>query len=170
MSNIEYQTKSHIESFECRISNQIQHSNRMSNIEYQTKSNIQIECRISNIKLNLTFKVLNVEYRTSNIKPIFDWFLIQLRDKWILYELTKLWSVSVSKMKYWWAKWVGWLRAIVTVYWPRPDHFGFKGCRVVFFNFIQILIEYAVSKQWGPWSQNGWSGSALFAYVSQTGH
>ena len=36
----------------------------MSNIEYQTKSNIQIECRISNIKLNPTFKS-NVEYRIS---------------------------------------------------------------------------------------------------------
>ena len=50
----------------------------MSNIEYQTESNIQIECRISNIKLNPTFKsnieyqtqshiqILNVEYRISN--------------------------------------------------------------------------------------------------------
>ena len=57
MSYIEYQTKSNIKSnVEYRISNSIQHSNRMSNIEYQTKSNIQIECRISNIKLNLTFK------------------------------------------------------------------------------------------------------------------
>ena len=37
----------------------------MSNIEYQTQSNIQIECRISNIKLNPTFKS-NVEYRISN--------------------------------------------------------------------------------------------------------
>ena len=37
----------------------------MSNIEYQTESNIQIECRISNIKLNLTFKS-NVEYRISH--------------------------------------------------------------------------------------------------------
>ena len=37
----------------------------MSNIEYQTESNIQIECRISNIKLNPTFKS-NVEYRISN--------------------------------------------------------------------------------------------------------
>ena len=37
----------------------------MSNIEYQTKSNIQIECRISNTKLNPTFKS-NVEYRISN--------------------------------------------------------------------------------------------------------
>ena len=85
MSNIEYQTQSHIQilnveyqtqsnfQIECRISNiklnptfksnvkyripnLIQHSNRMSNIEYQTKSNIQIECRISNIKLNLILK------------------------------------------------------------------------------------------------------------------
>ena len=30
----------------------------MSNTEYQTKSNIQIECRISKIKLTLTFKIL----------------------------------------------------------------------------------------------------------------
>ena len=37
----------------------------MSNIEYQTKSNIQIECRISNIKLNPLFKS-NVEYGISN--------------------------------------------------------------------------------------------------------
>ena len=48
----------------CSIFN-IQHSNRMSNIEYQTQSNIQIECWISNIKLNPTFKS-NVEYRISN--------------------------------------------------------------------------------------------------------
>ena len=34
-------------------------------MEYQTQSNIQIECRISNIKLNPTFKS-NVEYRISN--------------------------------------------------------------------------------------------------------
>ena len=41
----------------------------MSNIEYQAKSHIQIECQISNIKLNLTFKVLNVEYQIkSNIQ------------------------------------------------------------------------------------------------------
>ena len=65
--NIEYQTQSHIQILnnEYRISNSIQHSNRMSNIEYQAKSNIQIECRISNIKLNPTFKS-NVEYRISN--------------------------------------------------------------------------------------------------------
>ena len=37
----------------------------MSNIEYQNQSHIQIECRISNIKLNPTFKS-NVEYRISN--------------------------------------------------------------------------------------------------------
>ena len=67
MSNIEYQTQSHIQilNVEYRISNSIQHSNRMSNTEYQTESNIQIECRISNIKLNPTFKS-NVEYRISN--------------------------------------------------------------------------------------------------------
>ena len=67
MSNIEYQTKSNIQiecrilniklnptfksNVEYRISNLIQHSNRMSNIEYQTQSHIQI---------------LNVEYRISN--------------------------------------------------------------------------------------------------------
>ena len=58
MSNIEYQTQSHIQilNVEYRISNSIQHSNRIMTIEYQTESNIQIECRISNIKLNLTFK------------------------------------------------------------------------------------------------------------------
>ena len=50
MSNIEYQTQSHIQ---------------ILNVEYQTKSNIQIECRISNIKLNPAFKS-NVEYRISN--------------------------------------------------------------------------------------------------------
>ena len=57
-THIEYQTQSHIQilNVEYRISNSIQHSNRMLNIEYQTQSNIQIECRISNIKLNLTFK------------------------------------------------------------------------------------------------------------------
>ena len=38
----------------------------MSNIEYQTKSNIQIECRISNIKLNPTFKS-NFEYPILNL-------------------------------------------------------------------------------------------------------
>ena len=37
----------------------------MSNIKYQTQSHIQIECQISNIKLNPTFKS-NVEYRISN--------------------------------------------------------------------------------------------------------
>ena len=29
----------------------------------------------------------------------------------------------------------------------RPVHFHFKGCWVVFFIFIQILIEHTVSKQ-----------------------
>ena len=67
MSNIEYQTQSHIQilNVEYRISNSIQHSNRMSNIEYQTQSNIQIECRISNIKLNPN---IQIECRISNIK------------------------------------------------------------------------------------------------------
>ena len=51
MSNIEYHTKFHIQ---------------ILNIEYQTKSHIEIECQISNIKLNRTFKVLNVKYRISN--------------------------------------------------------------------------------------------------------
>ena len=37
----------------------------MLNIEYQIQSHIQIKCRISNIKLNPTFKS-NVEYRISN--------------------------------------------------------------------------------------------------------
>ena len=67
MSNIEYQTESNIQ-IECRISNiklNLTFKFSMSNIEYQTESNIQIECLISNIKLNLTFKS-NVEYRISN--------------------------------------------------------------------------------------------------------
>ena len=57
MSNIEYQTQSNIQ-IECRISNIKLNPTfkSMLNIENQTKSNIQIECRISNIKLNLTFK------------------------------------------------------------------------------------------------------------------
>ena len=42
---------------------------------------------------------------------------------------------------------------------------------VFFFNFIQILIEHSVSKQWKPGSDAAscgvWSGSALFAYVPQ---
>ena len=80
MSNIEYQTKSHIQ-IECQILNinfNPTSKLRMSNIEYQTKSHIQIECPISNIKLNPTFKfnvayqtkshsqILNFEYRMSN--------------------------------------------------------------------------------------------------------
>ena len=52
MSNIEYQSQSQIHILNVEY-------------EYQTKSNIQIECRISNIKLNPTFKS-NVEYRISN--------------------------------------------------------------------------------------------------------
>ena len=40
---------------------------RMSNISYQTQSNIQIECWISNFKLNPTFKSnVEFEYRISN--------------------------------------------------------------------------------------------------------
>ena len=39
----------------------------MTNIEYQTQSNIQIECRISNIKLNPTFKSnVEHEYQTQS--------------------------------------------------------------------------------------------------------
>ena len=72
MSNIGYQTESNFQiecrisniklnptfksNVEYRISNSIQHTNRMLNIEYQTQSHIQIECQISNIKLNPTFK------------------------------------------------------------------------------------------------------------------
>ena len=68
MSNIEYQTKSNIQ-IECQISNiklNLTFKFWMLNIEYQTKSNIQIECQISNIKLNLNIQILNVEYRISN--------------------------------------------------------------------------------------------------------
>ena len=64
----------------------------MLNIEYQTQSNIQIECWISNIKLNPTFKS-NIEYRISNsishsnfefrisnikLNPTFDFFISNL--------------------------------------------------------------------------------------------
>ena len=49
-------------------------------------------------------------------------------------------------------------------------HFCFKGCWVVFFIFIQILIEQSACKQWRPWSEHAvWSGSPLFAYVPQKG-
>ena len=75
MSNIEYQTQSHIQilnveyrisnsnstfksNVEYRISNSIQHSNRMLNIEYQTKSNIRIECRYSTFDLNVGFSLI----------------------------------------------------------------------------------------------------------------
>ena len=54
------------------------------------------------------------------------------------------------------------------IYWNRP--FLFKECWVVFFIFIQIVIEYSASKQWRPWIHafcGIWSGSALFAYVPQ---
>ena len=37
-------------------------------------------------------------------------------------------------------------------------HYRFKGCWVVFFNFIQILIGYSVSKQWRPWSDAAFCG------------
>ena len=50
----------------------------MSNIEYQTKSNIQIECRISNIKLNPTSnRMSNIEYQTqSHIQILNDEYRI----------------------------------------------------------------------------------------------
>ena len=32
----------------------------------------------------------------------------------------------------------------------RPVHFCFKGCWLVFFTFIQILVEHSLSKQWRP--------------------
>ena len=35
--------------------------------------------------------------------------------------------------------------------------------------FIQILKEHSVSKNWRPWSDAVWSGSALFAYDSRKG-
>ena len=45
----------------------------------------------------------------------------------------------------------------------------FKGCWMVFFIFIWILIEHSVSKQWRNWSDAAicgiWCGSALFADV-----
>ena len=31
-----------------------------------------------------------------------------------------------------------------------PVHFHFKGCLVTFFIFVQVLIDYSVSKQWRP--------------------
>ena len=73
MSNIEYQTR-------------IQHSNRMSNIEYQTQStfkfwmsnielklfDIQIECRILDIKLISNIQI-DFEYRISNSIQHSNW-------------------------------------------------------------------------------------------------
>ena len=45
---------------------------------------------------------------------------------------------------------------------------------MVFSIFIKILIEHSVSRQWRPWSDTAfcsvWSGSVLFAHVSQKGH
>ena len=50
-----------------------------------------------------------------------------------------------------------------------PVHFSFKRCWVVSFFLIQILIEHSVNKQCKPYAAfcGLWSGSALFAYVSQ---
>ena len=49
----------------------------------------------------------------------------------------------------------------------------FKGCKVVLFIFIKLLIEHYVSKQWRSWSEatfwSVWSESALFAFVPQKG-
>ena len=66
MSNIEYQTKSNIQ-IECRISNIKLNLTFKWNVKYryQTKSNIQIQSRISNIKLNLTIKS-NIENQTES--------------------------------------------------------------------------------------------------------
>ena len=49
------------------------------------------------------------------------------------------------------------------------SHFQFEGCWVLFFIFIQILIEFSGSKQSRPWSDAAF-GFALFAYVQQKGH
>ena len=55
----------------------------------------------------------------------------------------------------------------------EPFYSRFKDCWVVVYIFIQISIEYSVSKQWKPWSVaalcSDYSGSALFTYVSQKG-
>ena len=67
-SNI--QTKSNIQ-IECRISNIKLNPTFKSNVEYQTQSNIQIECRISKIKLisRHSNRMLKIEYQTkSNIQ------------------------------------------------------------------------------------------------------
>ena len=49
-------------------------------------------------------------------------------------------------------------------------HFHIKDWWVVFFLFIQILIEHSVSKQCRPWWDatfyGVWTGSALFVYVA----
>ena len=51
--------------------------------------------------------------------------------------------------------------------------FSFKGCWMVFFIFIQFLIEYSEINQWKPGSEAAfygvWSGYALFANVPQKG-
>ena len=55
--------------------------------------------------------------------------------------------------------------------WAGP--FPFEGLYGGILHFIQISIEYSVSKQWRPWSDatfcGVWSGSALFSYVTQKG-
>ena len=45
-----------------------------------------------------------------------------------------------------------------------PVHFHFKGCCMVFFIFIQILIEHSVFK-----ANSADPESALLAYVQQKG-
>ena len=82
MSNIEYQTQSHVQilnveisniklnptfksNVEYRISNSIQHSNRMSSNEYQTKSNIHVEYRISN-SIQHSNRMSNIEYQSQS--------------------------------------------------------------------------------------------------------
>ena len=67
MSNIKYQAKSHIQ-IECHISNFKLNPTFKSIVEYQISdliSNLNFECRKSNIKLNPTFNS-NVKYQTSN--------------------------------------------------------------------------------------------------------
>ena len=67
MSNIEYQTKSNIQT-ECRILNIKLNPKFKSNVGYRITNSIShsnFVCRISNIKLNPTFKS-NDEYRISN--------------------------------------------------------------------------------------------------------
>ena len=40
-------------------------------------------------------------------------------------------------------------------------HLHFTGWWVVFFIFIQIFIEYSVSKRWRPWSDDAFCGVLL---------